>query len=147
MSQVSKYPVNKEVEERISQLFQSAITKLHSTKDVEEFLNDFLSPVEKVVLAKRLAIALLLSKGYGYSSIQDILKVTYPTIASVSVTLKYGGKGYKKLLSVILQDEKSDAFWGKFEDILTSLPPGRGDTVYSLQDRFEKKQSRRRKPF
>jgi len=147
MTQVSRYPVNKDVEQRIVQLFQKAIAKLRTPVEIEDFLADFLSPVEKIVLAKRFAIAVLLAKGYDYASIRLVLKVTPPTIASVSVTMKYSGKGYKKLLQKIIADEETNVFWGKIEDILTSLPPARGDNVYSQQSRFENKQANRRKAF
>lgn len=147
MTQVSKYPIRKDIEQRIGELFQKAISKLHSSVDIDDFLNDFLSPVEKIVLAKRLAIAVLLAKGYDYSSIRKILMVTPPTIASVSVTMKYSGKGYRKLLDALIADEEMSAFWGKIEDVLTSLPPLRGDSVYAMQSRFEKKQAKRRKAF
>ena len=122
MAQISKYPVHKDVETRIFEIFKSTISSLNSSDDIEEFLDDFLSPVEKIMLAKRLSIAVLLAKRYTYSSIARILRVTPTTIASVSISLKYSGQGYKRMVKKILEDEKVDAFWQNIEDTLAKIP-------------------------
>src|SRR3989344_4354265 len=117
MAQVSKYPIHKDVEKRIFEIFKSTISRLHSGEDIENFLEDFLSPVEKIMLAKLLSIAVLLAKGYSYPSIARILRVTPPTIANVSIRLKYSGRGYKKMVEEILSDEKIGDFWQRVEDL------------------------------
>lgn len=71
MSIVSRRKVSDRIENQINQTFWEAISKLTSKEEVTLFLNDLLSPTEKIVLAKRLAIAVLLSKGYGYESIPE----------------------------------------------------------------------------
>ena len=47
---------------------------------INKFLEDFFSPTERTVMAKRLAIAVLIAKGNDYRTIAQILKVTPITI-------------------------------------------------------------------
>ena len=64
MSQVSKYPLKKAIYSYISELFFNTIVSLSDKRKTDEFLQDFLTPVEKIMLTKRLAIYDLLGKGY-----------------------------------------------------------------------------------
>lgn len=148
MSQVSKYPIHKDVEKRIFEVFKNTISYLHSSEDIEDFLEDFLSPIEKIMLAKRISIAILLTKGYSYPSIGKILRVTPSTIANVSLSLKYSGRGYKKIVEKILSDEKRDEFWQKIEDMLTeTLPPKKGTDWSKWRSEYEREKWKKRKAF
>lgn len=144
MAQVSKYPVSKEVSDRMFEVFQITISSLKNKKDIEEFLNEFLSPVEKIMLAKRLSIAVLLSKGYSYPQISSILRVTPSTIAGVSLALKYKGKGYHKASQKVLSDEKINSFFEKIEDFLAGLPPTKGSFIY-YRDKYEREKRKKKK--
>lgn len=142
---MSKYPIHKDVEKRIFEVFKSTISNLKNAEDIEDFLEDFLSPVEKIMLAKRLSIAVLLAKGYRYQTITSILRVTPSTIASVNISLKYSGKGYKKMVEKILQNEKINIFWERIEDFLAHIPPSKGsDWSYHLKEYYERKRKRKK---
>lgn len=145
MAQVSKYPVHKDVEKRMFEIFTNTIARLRNKEEIEDFLEDFLSPVEQIMLAKRLSIAILLAKKYSYPSIAKILRVTPSTIASVSLSLKYAGKGYKKMVERMMLDEKISAFWEKIEDFLTHIPPSKGsDWSYHLGEYYKRKRKNRK---
>jgi len=144
MAQVSKYPVSKDVSDRMFEVFQTTISSLNNKKDIEEFLDELLSPIEKIMLAKRLSIAILLAKGYSYPAISGILRVTPSTIASVSLTLKYRGKGYQRAIDKILSDEKMNAFWEKIEDFIRGLPPTKGSFIY-WRDKYNREKLKRKK--
>ncbi|MFH1833318.1 MAG: Trp family transcriptional regulator [Candidatus Levyibacteriota bacterium] len=147
MAQVSKYPIHKDVQKRMFEIFKSVIASLKDSQDIDDFLEEFLSPVEKIMLAKRLSIAVLLEKGYRYPSIGNILRVTPPTIASVSISLKYSGKGYKKAVEKILRDEKISEFWQKVEDMLAKIPPSKGSTWSYYRRKHEERKWKNRKAF
>lgn len=91
------------------------------------------------MLAKRLSIAVLLAKGYSYPSIGRILRVTPSTIAQVSLSLKYAGKGYKKMVEKILVNEKIDAFWEKIEDMLSLTPPKGTNWSYWRKEQYKRR--------
>ena len=125
MPQVSKYPLPEEVCNRIFELLLKVITDSFSKNQARELLDDLLTPTEKVMLAKRLSIAVLLLKGYPYESILEILRVSKPTIANVNRSLKYKGTGYKKFAKRVLKEEKMAEFWKKVEDsVLGALSKG-----------------------
>lgn len=147
MPQVSKYPVHKDVEKRMFELFRIAISRLNNSQDIEEFLDDFFSPVEKIMLAKRLSIAVLLNKGYRYESIAKILRVTPSTMSAVSLRLKYSGKGYKSFVERVARDEKISAFWQKIEDVLSYIPPSKGSDWKYHRREYEKGKRKRKKAF
>lgn len=147
MTQVSRYPVHKDVEKRIFEVFKKTIATLKEPEDIESFLDEFLSPVEKIMLAKRISIAVLLAKGYSYPSIRKILRVTPGTISTVSLNLKYSNKGYKNVIEKILRDEKMDNFWGKIEDMLANIPPSKGGDWKYWRKEYHRKKRKNKKAF
>lgn len=117
MTQVSKYPLSKLVYQRIFEIFFESVLKIKNEEEAEEFFSEFLSPTEKIVLAKRISIAVLLSKKYDYNSIKKILHVSTSTISDVNVLLKYAGSGYRRVVEKLLREEKVN-------NILTSVLEG-----------------------
>lgn len=120
MARISKYPILKEVYEKVFDLFLETFLQLRSKKRVANFFDEFLTPTEQIMLAKRMAISLLLVKNYNYQDISGILKVSNGTIAEVSMQYRYG----KYLKSVALQlaekDELKD-FWLDVAEMVTSV--------------------------
>ena len=53
MAQVSRRRLSEKVEKRIEEIFLRTISKLNKEEDVLQFLNEFLTPTEKIVLSKR----------------------------------------------------------------------------------------------
>lgn len=123
MTKVSRRILDKDLEKRIFELFITTILNLKQQKDVEDFIEDLLSPTEKIMLVKRLAIAMLLTKGYTYDEIDDKLKVSRPTIMNVSYWLRHGRGGYQKVVERIVRDQKREALFESIEEILLRLSP------------------------
>ena len=110
MTQVSKRKLHPSTEEKIYNTFWEAISQLKSEKEIRLFLNDLLSPTEKTMLAKRLAIAALIMKGYTYDDIKDLLKVSQETIAKVSLSVR-ANSGYQVAIGKIAKSEAVKEFW------------------------------------
>lgn len=140
MSQLSKIPVRRDLEEQMFDLFSSTIIAMKDKEELDAFFSDLLSPIEKMMLAKRLSIALMLEKEYTYPMIGKTLRVTPTTIASVSMQLRYAGKGYKKIVERILADESFEDFWSTVEDVVESTVV----TKKSKEKETKKKQKRRK---
>lgn len=124
MPQVSRRTMNKQVEEKILALFTEVISDLTKKEEIEVFLLDFLSPTERTMLAKRLGIALLLSRGYGYEDISDLLKVSWDTVGRVSLWLKRSGKGFEVAIQKILAKEQKREFLISLEKLLAKMVSG-----------------------
>lgn len=140
MSQVSKYPISKAVEEECLNLLHTTISSLHGKQEIKEFLDDFLSPIERIMLAKRLGIAVLLGKGYTYDQIRKVLRVTPPTISMVSMAMKYTGKGYRHIVDMVIGSERWNEFWQRVDDFLADILPPKGkDWSYWRRERWQRK--------
>ena len=63
MPHVSRRPVEKDVYFQIVDGFYWLLTDLKSEPEMKVFLNDFFTKTERIMLAKRLAIALMVMKG------------------------------------------------------------------------------------
>ena len=147
MTQVSKYPLNKEVKERIFEIFWESILGLKNKKETQEFFDDFFTPTEKVMLAKRLAIGSMLLKGYDYRTIQETLKVSSATIKEANLWIKHGGEGCKKILTKIIKKQRQAEFWDNLEEYLSQMFPPRygSDWKRERKEEWKRRIERRQK--
>src|SRR3989344_8538377 len=146
MSQISKYQMDKILEERMFSVFYQTLADLRKKDEVQEFLNDLLTPTERIMLAKRLAIATLLIKGTTYEYIRDVIKVSTSTIMGVKTWLNIGGKGYLKAVTKLILNEKFDAFLDKTEELIEKLTiPRPGSDWSKKRSQSWKEYSLRRK--
>lgn len=109
MSQVSKYPLSKEVYNEIFDTFLQTIANLKTKSEVLQFFNEFLTPTERIMFSKRLAAGLLIAEGYSYSEISTLLKTSTTTISTFSSFYKYG-EGYKKVIDKIKINKEVSEF-------------------------------------
>lgn len=121
MAQVSKYLLDKDVEARIFEVFFQTLANLTTSSQVKEFLFDLLSPTERTMLSKRLAIAVMLEKGYSYEEIKDVLKVSGGTIQKISNWLKYEGKAFRKVAKKLLPREKVGVTTSSFDSVFSQI--------------------------
>lgn len=142
MSQVSKRVLPKDIEKKLFEIFFRSLARLSNASDIEKFLFDLLGPVERTMLAKRLAIALLLAKGYQYEAIKSILKVSQETIARVNMALNYQGEGYSIIIKKLLRDEKMKDFFKKVEDIIIEITPTSGVKRGMIHERKSTRKSK-----
>lgn len=112
--------MDRKIEGQIYETLWEAISQLKDKNDIQIFLNDLLSPVERIVLAKRLAIAVLLLKSTDYETIKNLLKVSGETISKVSIILKMNG-GYKLAINKIALTEAGREFWQDIESLIYRL--------------------------
>ncbi|MBI4096365.1 MAG: hypothetical protein HY425_01475 [Candidatus Levybacteria bacterium] len=150
MTQVSSYPISKEIADRIFEIFLKSLVKIRDQKEADQFISDLLTPTEKIMLSKRLAIALLLQKDYDYRTIQKIIRVSAATIASVNMAIRYGSEGYRNLLNKILREEKLISIMEKSISKLLSFPAKatKGGAVWRyLKDEIDKSRKKNKKAF
>ncbi len=148
MAQVSKRYLHQQVEGRILDLFWTSLSLLSNKADMEQFLDDLLTPTEKLMLAKRIAVAFMLTKGYNYPDINEQLKVSDPTIWQIKTKLQFAGKGYKRVIAEIMQREEWEERWNKFEHFLSQLVPPRAGTNWREVRRKQwEKRRKQQKPF
>lgn len=123
MGRVSSRRINPEIEERIFEVFWAYLANLRNAEGIHEFLLSLLSQTEQVMLAKRLAIAILLSKNYNYEQIDETLKVSKATIATIQRQISMGAPGYEKALRQITTSENQEKLINNFEKLFIKLSP------------------------
>jgi len=129
MAQVSKHFMNPDVEKRVYEVFIESVKNTKTSNEVIDFLNDLLSSDEKIMMAKRVAIAfLLLQDKYTYEEIAKTIKVSRGTIAKIHATFALQGKGYRKILGDILKRKNAKLALSELLDVITPLPP-KGITI------------------
>jgi hypothetical protein len=93
------------------------------------------------MLAKRLAVAVLLYKRHDYQSIGRILRISDSTIAKISMKIKYSDGGLKKAVEKMLVKQSAQILWKEIEDLFDL--PTKGNL--KLSERFYRKLKRKRK--
>ncbi len=147
MSQVSKYPITQNVYNHIFDVFLTVVSDLNTKKSVSEFFEEFLTPTERIMFAKRLAIGLLLAKKYDYHQISRILRVSTTTVGNVSSRYKFG-KSYRQVIEDLLKDEENEKFWLKLGEEIASVGSiGNKGTSGWRYLKQELKNKRLKKPF
>lgn len=112
MPQVSNTPLDKGVEKQLLANLETVLGRL-SKEDMNTFLFSFLSKTERLMLAKRLAVAILLKEGLTKTEISRSLKVTIATISKMELFLESRGSGYQLAINK-LGEEKTVKEFKKF---------------------------------
>jgi uncharacterized protein YerC len=124
MPPVSKRIISPKISKNINDLLINSFSKTRGKNDLLPFISDLLTPTEKVMVSKRLAIAfLLLRKDIDHRQIAKVLKVSTGTIARVNIVLNTEGVGYRNVLNKILNDENLKLLLAEVYDLFT---PTRG---------------------
>ncbi len=125
MSQVSKKSLPKNIEDKIYLSLIEAIKLLKNDQEVDKFLFDLMTPTERVMIPKRLAIAILFSKGWSQDMICSRLNVTATTVSWVTKMYDLAS-GFKSVIEKLKSNEANRAFWQDLENILYRMSsPGK----------------------
>lgn len=146
MSQVSKFPISKETNDRIFEIFLKTLINIKDKNEGGDLIHDFFTPTERVMFSKRLGIALLLERGCDYQTIKSILKVSSATIASVNQTRQDGNNSYRIFISKIIKEEQVSNFLEELLLAVVSIPAAsnKGSALWK-QAKKDLKNSQRKK--
>lgn len=111
MPHVSKNPLEKDVYFRILDGLYWLLADIKSPPEMKRFLGDFFTKTERIMLAKRLAVALMITEGYEPEIIRRVLKVSTATIYRMGEWVDRGGVGLKDGLHRLVQRKIMDEFW------------------------------------
>lgn len=106
MSQISKRYVKPVVKEKIDNLFIECIAECWNQKEAANFINVLLTKTEKTVIAKRVAIALMLTKGCAATEIDQRLKVSQATVYTVKYWLEDKSSELNNILTNIAKRDE-----------------------------------------
>jgi len=126
MPHISRKRVKKNIFKRMTNEFINTISGLKTRDDISGFLRELLTPTERVMLAKRLAIIMMLKRGYSFRAIEKALKVSPSTSSRFWKMTKT--QPFDVIMKGIKTKEEKKKFWEEIERLLRmGLPPrGRG---------------------
>jgi len=117
MPPLSKSRVENYVLEKLFDLFFEIIGNNDDKEEFEKIIYDVLSPVERIMIAKRVAIFYMLMKKLDYYNIAKSLKVSPSTIAKFNL-VKENSRGIVSALKGTVRNEKIINF---FEELILEL--------------------------
>lgn len=101
MPKISKNKLDKTAHDFLSNNLISALADLNEKKDMASFMDSLFTQTERLMLAKRLAIAVLLERGFSYKKISGLLKVSSVTIGVVRNSIMKNNDSYMQLIRKI----------------------------------------------
>ena len=122
MTHISKYPLDKALEEEMFRQFWISLSRLQGAHVASSFFSDLLSESEKVMLAKRFTIAVLLLRGRKPVDISSTLHVSYSTIGSVWAWVKNAKPHTKQLFATITRSNNWQKIFDQIDALLDTLP-------------------------
>lgn len=147
MSQVSKYQLSNKVYAKIFTLFPQFLYRMTTRGKQSELIDAFFTRTEKIVIAKRVAIAFLLVKGYTYDKIVGKIKVSHGTVAKIADSLKANDKSLIKELDNIAKEDAFIEFLNAVGYQVAKLLPPKGGNWSSWRGRIEKEKRDSTSPF
>ena len=120
MPHVSNNALSPEVEKQLWSAFIQAF-KVQNSESFAHFLTNLLTPTEKIMLAKRLMIAVLLQRGYRYAAICHVLKVSKTTVNVIRRSAMDTEKGYDAILKEFSRRSRNLGILTTIERILNAV--------------------------
>ncbi|MBI2639944.1 MAG: hypothetical protein HYW90_03615 [Candidatus Sungbacteria bacterium] len=125
MPHVSRNKLDKETLRSLHDRFIELLAGTTHQGDLNDILSDLLTKTERIMIAKRLAIVVMLYKGYPFGIISRTLKVSEATISVMKDRMDRGGGGFEKAVVLLEKDRKLEMLFAKLDRIirLFALPP------------------------
>lgn len=132
MPQVSRLKLDGRAERELVDTFAESLVLIRNKELARQVMEDLFTPTEKLMLGKRILIAVLLQQGFGYREIMRALKVTAGTVNHVKITLSRSGAGFRGLFLLLAghlqtqrgrrrREDRRERFANKLADVLDAL--------------------------
>lgn len=118
MTRISRFKLRNEELEELVDHFTYLISSLTSKSEIENFFTEFLTREEKLMLAKRLVLFMMIQKSYSPTTIQSTLHISYETVRTYTNQFTNKNAIFKKTIQQLIKREKSKEFWKKVDTML-----------------------------
>lgn len=141
MARISRFKLEDHILEKLFTLFFEVVGKKGYKEEFQKTIADLLSPVERIMIAKRIAIVYLIMKKIDYATICRNLKVSPSTVAKFRLLMEKS-EGVIPTLNSLLRNEKIADF---LEEWLIDLhAPGTYGANWSIAWQRKKEFQRRK---
>ena len=97
------------------------VSEINDRAFLQKFFDDLLTPTEKMMLSKRLMVAVLLQRGYSHGAVCSALKISRATVAVIQRELLRGGGGYRAVFQKFFQESRGRKIVGAIERFLDAI--------------------------
>lgn len=88
MVRISPYKIGPEAYEKVFAVFYEVVGKDREREEFNDILRELLSPAERIMIVKRIAIIYLLMKNIDYETICEVLKVSNSTVSKYRLLME-----------------------------------------------------------
>lgn len=121
MANISRFKLKDSVNDKLFVMMFEVIATSRTKSDFQSIMVDLLSPVERIMISKRIVIMYLLLQNIDYTMICRVLKVSTATVAKFRLLMEKS-KGLIPKLKQIVRNEKIKLFL--LELVSELCPPG-----------------------
>ena len=121
MPRVSHAPLNGKLLREIEDHFSYLISSLTNSNDIEDFFGEFFTKEEKVMLAKRLVLFMMLKNNYSPRIIQTAIHISYETVRSHANQIDNKNQKFHVVIEKLIAREKTKEFFQKINDLLKPI--------------------------
>ncbi len=125
MTHISKRAIKKDVAVLLADQLLDFFSAARTKGEARMLAGELLSQTERVMLAKRLAIVVLLTRGYSYSQIEVMLRTTRQTVARIAREVEQGQ--FKRIVRRAKErtdNFKRDSFWQALDQAIKAIHLG-----------------------
>lgn len=127
MPHVSRKAIPNDLYKEITRELWWLLTSIKEEKEMRVFLGDLLTETEKIMFAKRLALANLILRGWDWEEICHSLNLSSSTVNRMKRWLEGGGSGFRMALKRLEKKERWEEFWKRVDEALSAVPKTRSD--------------------
>ena len=128
MTHISRKNIKKDVADELADQFLTFLSLTRTKQDARTLARELLSQTERVMLAKRLAVVVLLVRGYTFVQIEETLGVSRQTVVRLWRETKEGR--YEKIIRYARKHTshfKKESFLDAFIRVIhIGMPPRAG---------------------
>lgn len=117
MPHVSRIKLEKNAEKKLIDTMKLVLSKISETEKMNLFLDSLLTSTEKLMLAKRLAVVVLIKEGLNDSQIASSLHLTRITVTKMRYFLEARGEGFETAIKIL----HSEKIYNDFKKLLEGL--------------------------
>lgn len=121
MVQLSKRKVKPEAMSKMFSLLFDVLGKQGNKNSFNIVIDGLFSPVEKIMIAKRVTILFLIMKGEEWKTIRDIVKVSLASVSKCQMILK-NNEEMQHTLEILINKKEMEIFFDEL--ILMIFGPG-----------------------
>lgn len=121
MPRASKFRLEQKQFEAINSHLFYLISSLNKKDEIGDFLESFLTKEEETMLAKRLALFMMIKKHYSPSVIQRTLHISYETVRIYQNQLLSKNDTFQRIMKKLIERQESMDLFSKIDKLLKPL--------------------------